>query len=337
MLTRPGGGNLSAGFQQVERAAFMLSEWIHVQPNEWYAEGPAILGAYGWGLQGWDVSYWFQMGSSRGRWSETIGRNAWDATNPVGLATMAAVSRMVRRLDVAESPVTHALHAHLPSLHAGKESFVGTTVQDHDEKAFATDRVPPEALAAVRVAVDFGPAERATERFDLARFLGEDGRTIVSSTGQLRWTPGEPGDSTSGHFTIATPGTKGFVGFAPGDRAYDLGDGWSITPRRGFAVILFSAREPGETLARARDIVVVAMARGRNTGMRFSDGGRRVEERGVAPLLLEPVGAEVVIPFSGELAPLDHDGNAPLSTRRADRALTLDGAADRTPFYRLRR
>ena len=73
MLARPGSGNLSAGFQQVNDCSFMLSEWIHVQPNEWYAEGPALVGAYGWGLQGWDVSNLFQMGSSRGRISGRLG------------------------------------------------------------------------------------------------------------------------------------------------------------------------------------------------------------------------------------------------------------------------
>ena len=39
---------LSAGMQQVEDRAFSLSEWIHVLPNQWGAEGPAIIGAMAW-------------------------------------------------------------------------------------------------------------------------------------------------------------------------------------------------------------------------------------------------------------------------------------------------
>ena len=90
------------GFQQVEGACFMLSEWTHVQPNEWYAEGPAILGAYGWGLQGWDVSYHFLIGGgNNAEISDRIGKGAWDGANPAILATFPAVARMVRRLDVA--------------------------------------------------------------------------------------------------------------------------------------------------------------------------------------------------------------------------------------------
>ncbi len=60
MLRVPGSGHLSTGMEQVADRPFMLSEWIHVLPNEWGAEGVAVIGAYGLGLQGWDVSYLFQ-------------------------------------------------------------------------------------------------------------------------------------------------------------------------------------------------------------------------------------------------------------------------------------
>jgi hypothetical protein len=38
MLSRPGSGILSSGLQQAIDRPFMLSEWIHVYPNEWGAE-----------------------------------------------------------------------------------------------------------------------------------------------------------------------------------------------------------------------------------------------------------------------------------------------------------
>ncbi|MEE8451962.1 MAG: hypothetical protein V3R99_08605, partial [Thermoguttaceae bacterium] len=59
MLAVPGSGILSSGMQQVADRPFMLSEWIHVTPNEWGVEGPAVIGAYAMGLQGWDVSFLF--------------------------------------------------------------------------------------------------------------------------------------------------------------------------------------------------------------------------------------------------------------------------------------
>lgn len=60
MLAVPGSAMLSAGMQQVADRPFSLSEWIHVLPNEWGVEGPAIIGAYGMGLNGWDVSFMLQ-------------------------------------------------------------------------------------------------------------------------------------------------------------------------------------------------------------------------------------------------------------------------------------
>ncbi len=47
MLRAAGSGTLSVGLQQAADRPFMLSEWIHVFPNEWGVEGPAIIGAYG--------------------------------------------------------------------------------------------------------------------------------------------------------------------------------------------------------------------------------------------------------------------------------------------------
>ncbi|NLF40600.1 hypothetical protein GX586_14240, partial [bacterium] len=64
-VTHPGSGLLSSGLQQVVDRPFALSEWASVFPNEWYAESPVMIAAYGLGLQGWDASY--QFASSTGR------------------------------------------------------------------------------------------------------------------------------------------------------------------------------------------------------------------------------------------------------------------------------
>ncbi|MFW6032597.1 MAG: hypothetical protein ACOCTI_04405 [Phycisphaeraceae bacterium] len=335
MLNQPGSGNLSVGFQQVDDAAFMLSEWIHVQPNPWYAEGPVIMGAYGWGLQGWDASYFFQMGSTRGQISPRLGVNPWDASNPLGLATFPVVSRMVRRLDVAESDETKHLNVHLPSLKQGEMSFRGTTVQNHDEKVFSTDKVPPEALAATRVAVRFTDSWQETPAFDMTPYL--DGETVVSATEELRWTPGEENDPSSGYCIINTGGTKGFVGFAPGGETFNLGDGFAVTPEQGFAVILLSAQGRDEVLATADRIVVTAVARGRNTGMQLSDEKNRIVKAGQAPLLMEPVRAQVTTPFDAQLDVLDHDGIQATASRAVEGGFVIDGSEDRTPFYLIRR
>ena len=113
MLRQAGSAMLSSGLQQVFDRPFMLSEWIHVWPNEWGVEGPAILGAYGFGLQGWDVSYMFQNADDGGFTDRLGGRN-WDVTAPQILGIFPAVARQVRRGDVAESEVQATLYAARP-------------------------------------------------------------------------------------------------------------------------------------------------------------------------------------------------------------------------------
>src|SRR5690606_32988197 len=120
----------------------------------------------------------------QGRMAPHLGRNLWDGTNPVGFATFAAVSRMVRRMDVKESPETHHLHVHLPSLLEGKLGYQGETTQDNDDKSFTSDKAPPEALAVKRIAVNFADSPKPTAKFDASPY--REGDTLVSVTKQLR-------------------------------------------------------------------------------------------------------------------------------------------------------
>lgn len=133
MLPRAGSGLLSSGLQQVDDRPFMLSEWIHVFPNEWGVEGPAILGAYGLGLQGWDVSFLFQNGDNA-VFSKQLGGQAWDVMAPQILGIFPAVARQVLRGDVRESDVSAVRAVHLPSLFQGKLGFEDQVAQGYDDK-----------------------------------------------------------------------------------------------------------------------------------------------------------------------------------------------------------
>ncbi len=336
MLAIPGTGALSAGFQQVVNRPFMLSEWIHVLPNEYVAEGPAVLGAYGWGLNGWDVSFMFQNGDN-GEFSKTVkdryGR--WNVANPACMVNFATVARQVRRMDVKEAGKTELLKVHIPSLKNGEIDFHGTTVQNHDEKSFTTDKIPNYTLAATKVAVEFTDDFEKVQQFDKSRFLEEN--TIISSTGELRWTPAKEGESKGGFFTLSTKAAKAFVGFAPGGKTFDLGDGYIITPEKGFCVIYLSAKDKDKNLKTAEEIVVTAMARARNTGMVLNPEENVVLEAGTTPVALEPVKAEILVPFKGKLLVLDHDGTEAISERKINKKIGIDGSSDKTPFYLIRK
>ncbi len=332
MLVRAGSGTLSSGMQQVVDRPFMLSEWIHVFPNEWGAEGPAIIGAYGLGLQGWDASYMFQN-RDEGGFSKIVGGQPWDVTAPQVLGVFPAVARQVLRGDVAESDVLAVRNVHVPSLFEGKLGFDDKVVQGYDDKELDSSKVPARALAAARCVIAFTDTHQQTPVFRLNPH--EKDGTIVSSTGQLRWKEGREGN-TAGYFTMNTPGTRAVVGFAEG-RTCELGS-VTITPQSRFAAVYVTAREQEGDVDSSRNLLVVAVARARNTDMELGAEENQLLERGKSPVLMEPVVASVRIgrPGAPKVILLDHDGRPTGRTLDVhDGAFTIDGARDKTPYYLL--
>ena len=106
--------------------------------------GPALIGAYGLGLQGWDVSYMFQNGDD-GTFSRQIGSQQWDVTAPQILGVFPAVARQVLRGDVSESDVIAARNVHPASLFEGRLSFGDTVAQGYDDKELDSSKGPARA------------------------------------------------------------------------------------------------------------------------------------------------------------------------------------------------
>lgn len=332
MLARAGSGILSSGMQQVADRPFMMSEWMHVFPNEHGVEGPAILGAYGLGLQGWDASYIFQNGD-HGTFLDRLGRSQWEPTAPQVWGLFPAVARQILRGDVQESSVTAVRNVHLPSVFAGRLSFDDTMAQGYDDKELDSSQVSARTLAVARSVVAFSDRYAETPTFDLAPY--ERGRRLVSSTGQLQWR--ERDAESGGFFTLASPGTAAVVGWAAGQRC-DLGP-VTIEIASPFAAVYVTAREPCATLESARKLLIVALGRARNTGMKFSPAGDRMVARGDAPILIEPIRARIWLrrPGAGQVLLLDHDGRPTDQVSRLDGGeLTIDGARDRTPYCLVR-
>jgi hypothetical protein len=327
MLTRPGSGSLSSGMQQVAGNPFMLSEWIHVFPNRFGVEGPAIIGAYGMGLQGWDVSYLFQNRDD-GRFSREL-REQWDVTAPQIMGIFPAVSRQVLRGDVKASDVLATRYVDVESLKQGKLGFDDRVRQQADVKELDSATVPAEALAAVRSVIEYVAAGRPTPPtpgFDLGKYL--QGDTIVSSTNQLRWTRGK--EAESGYFTINTPGTQAVIGFAAGTEA-KLAD-VTIKPASRFAAIYLSAPGPTDTLARGSSALVTLLGEARNTDMKYV--GDQLLSRGKAPILLSPVRAELTFATRRVKAIhiLDHNG---VRTGKTVTGTLLDTGAAKSPYFEI--
>ncbi|MFH1737392.1 MAG: hypothetical protein ABIH23_00190 [bacterium] len=163
---------------------------------------------------------------------------------------------------------------------------------------------------------------------DAARRWGliDSGREMIeegwfrTDTGELFW------DCANGRFTIDTPYCQGFVGHATGTtiRLENV----AITPRTDFCTVLATSltQSPIRTSNR---ILMVAVGRCRNSGDKWEEDEERFRSMGSAPVLIEPISAEI------ELI-LDH--SQPMKvfalTAGGDRETPVDAdrAGDRSVF-----
>lgn len=328
MLASPGSATLSVGMQQVDDRPFMLSEWIHVAPNEWGVEGPALIGAYGLGLQGWDASLIFQN-KDDGGFNKQIEDSGWHVMAPQILGIFPAVARQVLRGDVKASDVTAPRYVHIPSLHEGKIGFTDQVVQEGDEKTFTSDKVPSQAMAAARCVINFTDEYRGTPAFDLSLYMTNGG--IRSSSGELFWKSGK--SALDGFFTINAAATKAVVGFAQGQKCV-LGD-VTIEPQSRFGAIYVTAQEKDKDISTSGNLIVTAIARARNTGMKVLADSILLE-KGKAPIVMEPVKARITIGRKNisDVYLLDHDGVRTGNTLPVrDGMFEIDGARDKTCYY----
>jgi len=334
MLATAGSGMLSTGMQQVADLPFMLSEWIHVWPSQWGAEGPAIIGAYGMGLQGWDVSYMFQN-RDEGGFSRRLGRSDWDVTTPQILGLFPAVARQVLRGDVETAETSAKLFVHAPSLFQGEGlDFDDRTAQGYDEKAFETGKVARRALGVARVEVEFTERPTSTPQFDMSPYERDD--LLVSSTGQLRWHEAPAGQSQGGWIVVDSAPTQALVGFAP-DHSVQTQDA-QIESHSPFAAVYLSALGADETIENADRVLVTALGRAKNQGQQFSEDHTRLLQEGESPVLLEPIRATIQLRRDQKpvVRLLDHDGR--LTDRTVNiqgNTLEIDTGRDRTPYYML--
>jgi hypothetical protein len=329
MLPRPGSGIISvAANTQVANRPYMLSEWIHTRPNEFGVEGPAIIGAYGMGLQGWDASYVFQNRDT-GNFSERIGREDWDATAPQLLGIFPAVARQVLRGDVRQSDRSIARFVHVPSLAEGKVGFDDRATAEGDIKTADSSTVPAAALAVGRLTVEFTETFRETPPFNLADHTRDTG--IQSLTGELNWKPGE--GPRSGWFSIDSPGTQAVVGFSGGQKV-QLKHA-TIEPASEFSAIYLTARDPKANVETGSSLLLSAVARARNTNAKVLADSYLLQP-GEGPVRMEPVKARITLNRKAvaTVHVLDTSGKKTGKTLPVDQGtFEIDGVRDQTCYY----
>jgi hypothetical protein len=237
---------------------------------------------------------------------------------------------MVYRNDVTESPVIATRNVYVPSLADGKPGFSELVKQGYDDKSF-TGTVTPEMLANGRFPIQFTDQYIETEIPDALEYWKKDAESVSAATGELNWSYGE-----KDFVSVNTRGTKGIMGFAQNEMV-KLGD-WEIETENPFAVIFITDLSEKGDLATAEKILVTAVARARNTGMKYeyAEGETILKNEGDRPLLLEPVKAKISAKNlkNFEVVVLDHDGlitDQKIPVQKG--GFSIDGEEYKTMYY----
>lgn len=330
MVSKPGSGLLSTGFQQVEDRPFVFSEWMTLAPTEYIAESAPLVAAYGMGLQGWDASFVYAMDQPAFSNSLGNGKNQglYNATSPFHLGLYPILSRMVLRGDVVEGPVVSRRVVHVDSLRKGIATVNDRVIQDYDRKLLVPD-IPVSLLASGRVVLNFNP--NATPLANLASdVMDSTSGKVGSVTGQLAWM-----HRNNGFVSINTPNTIGLIGFANNQQVQS--DALILKSLSPFAVILITNAEQQGTLATSKRWLMATVARARNTGMQYNEVADSLIVVGEEPLMLEPVNFSITLKTKSNRASLhmlDHNGNRTgkkIPFRRGK--VSINGAAHKTLYY----
>ena len=322
MLDEPGSGILSASMQQVDGLPFMLSEWIHVDNNPYAVEGPALIGAYGFGLQGWDAAFAFQNGDD-GTFSDGGHRKRWDATAPNFLGIFPAVSRQIHRGDVTEADIGHYRNVAIQSLEQSSVGFDDFIAQSGDFKAFRTSVFNSSSLAVTRGVVRYTSQQEAT--FKIAEHGLVPSGNFISSTGELAWR----GASRFAHarVKIDSSRTKAVIGDLSGGRVEFKG--LSISSISGFVAIYLTEIAKTTSMTASSHFLLSAIG-----------GQNRVDATQDSMFLLKKILLSLEFDQATEIHvfPLDSSGRRlPRAVRQVSAGtVSLDTSTFQSPFYELK-
>jgi hypothetical protein len=293
----------------VEGKPFTVSEYNHPYPNEYACESPLLMAAYG-ALQDWDAIYFYTFAH---KWTDpelsgNVVTGYFDVCNQVvQMAQMPTASLLFRRPDVQPAK-------RLVTIHYDEKRVFDSLRTPAREDAFHLDRALSPLLPLVhRFRVARFDADRTTRIEDLG--FAEPKGTIESDTGELAWHAAGKG---GGYLTIDTSVTQAAVGWLGGKTIETAGARFEITTP--FCAVSATSLD-GKPLQKSDKMLLVAVARCANTGMKWNDKRNSIGDRwGKAPILIEPVEGRVILRRDAgspalALVPLDGRG-LPLGERR---------------------
>ena len=275
---------------------FIVSEFNHGAPNEFAAEGWPIMAASA-AAQDWDgviVHNFVNFGCER--WAEPrIGGFFDTAPHPAKTSMVVAAAMMFRRGDV--QPATPCARLSVP-----RDRVVDIAAQlgggRHAEGLWAAAGLNAGRLMSSRLAVQFVDGAGAPTV-----------HTDQPVPSQVTW---QPNAEDGALFTVDAAACKAVVGMVA-SRKIALGP-WSMefgATTNQFAAAALTALD-GKPVDQSGRLLLVAVGRAGNTGMRWRADRLMVADWGQRPALVEAVPAKVRI-----------------STRRVLTVYALDGKGDR--------
>lgn len=255
------------GRQRVQDKPFIVTEWNNVWMNEYIAEGPLVMAAYG-ALQDWDGLLQFDYYGAD--WLDSM-QSCFDVGNkPHVFAQYPAAAMLFRRGDVAA---------------ARRIAFGDLTAEEMMKGEPAGGDLPPGAPLTHRPSVYLEGLGTKPEA-PAARAESVSTQTFESDTGQLRW------DGEAGLVTLQAPAAAAAVGTMPG-KPLELGDA-TLRLRTPFASVSVVTLD-GKPIRQSRRLLLTAVARAENTGQVYNPTRTSLTNLGRAPILMQPVEGEVTL------------------------------------------
>jgi hypothetical protein len=333
MMRESGGTIDDLAADRIAGKPFIVSEYNHPAPNNFSAEAPLLLAAYG-ALQDWDGIFMYTYSHEHENWDLRRIRGFFDFDqHPTKMANMLIAAMIFRRADVA--PAREIVD--VPFSASAELDAIVRRSQTWNTGTLGMLRIPGQAALLHRLRTVVGPDAYRTPLPMLDDF--EDVVRFESDTGEIVWDTNRLYQSG---VTIDTPRTKAIIAFI-GLRTFELGD-VTIVPgetQRNWCTVALTLTE-GETFSGPGRALLVAAGIAENTAMGWNDERTTVGDQwGEAPSLIEsvPMFVDLPRPAAGVRAwTLDERGNRarPITvTAVRDRARIDIPASAATLWYEL--
>lgn len=269
MILSPDGGLIGtlAG-RRVLGKPFTVTEWNDGSTNEYRADAQILVPAYA-SLHNWSI---FQFTCStrqkNGKFLRPITYSFGIDDDPLQLALYPVITRMFLRGDI------------LPA--SGEYAHFIARKQLEDPSYYLDPEDVRKAAFRTKAGLRFGNGK--SDRSKLPNTALE----VVSETGELVW------NNRTGQAQIDTPCTQGFVGFPASGQAIVLRDTEFRLKNDFAAVVLISC--DGKPIKRSGHLLLAAVARAWNKGMKYNSLRNRIIKGGTLPVMMQPVEGSITLP-----------------------------------------